>query len=121
MPVLARHRERRRGRERLPASADQDKVENVIHIFGCAEAELTAHRLVDILSILTSLFTVDAIFMMGSGEEALLAGVPVDLGNVAQAGNTSGELPRVVVVSQTSREMSRIMTAQVRSSLLRVG
>jgi hypothetical protein len=78
-------------------------------------------RLVDILSILTSLFTVDAIFMMGSGEEALLAGVPVDLGNVARAGNTSGELPRVVVVSQTSREMSRIMTAQVRSSLLRVG
>ena len=78
-------------------------------------------RLVDILSILTSLFTVDAIFMMGSGEEALLAGVPVDLGNVAQAGNTSGELPRVVVVSQTSREMSRSMTAQVRSSLLRVG
>jgi hypothetical protein len=69
-------------------------------------------RLVDILSILTSVFTVDAIFMMGSGEEALLAGVPVDLGNVAQAGNTSGELPRVVVVSQTSREMSRIMTAQ---------
>ena len=59
--------------------------------------------------------------MMGSGEEALLAGVPVDLGNVAQAGNTSGELPRVVVVSQTSREMSRIMTAQVRGTLLCVG
>lgn len=78
-------------------------------------------RLVDILSILTSLFTVDAIFMMGSGEEALLAGVPVDLGNVARVGNTSGELPRVVVVSQTSREMSRIMTAQVRSSLLCIG
>lgn len=78
-------------------------------------------RLVDVLSILTSLFTIDAIFMMGSGEEALLAGVPVDLGNVAQAGNTSGELPRVVVVSQTSREMSRIMTAQVRGTLLCVG
>jgi hypothetical protein len=70
-------------------------------------------RLVDVLSILTSLFTIDAIFMMGSGEEALLAGVPVDLGDIAKAGSVSGELPRVVVVSQTSREMSRIMTAQV--------
>ena len=78
---------------------------------GEPEGEIV-DRLVDILSILTSVFTVDAIFMMGSGEEALLAGVPVDLGNVAQAGNTSGELPGVVVVSQTSREMSRIMTAQ---------
>ena len=78
-------------------------------------------RLVDILSILTSLFTIDAIFMMGSGEEALLAGVPVDLGDIAKAGNVSRELPRVVVVSQTSREMSRIMTAQVRGMLLCTG
>lgn len=78
-------------------------------------------RLVDILSILTSLFTIDAIFMMGSGEEALLTGVPVDLGDIAKAGNVSRELPRVVVVSQTSREMSRIMTAQVRGMLLCTG
>ena len=59
--------------------------------------------------------------MMGSGEEALLAGVPVDLGDIAKAGSVSGELPRVVVVSQTSREMSRIMTAQVRGMLLCTG
>ncbi len=78
-------------------------------------------RLVDILSILTSLFAVDAIFMMGSGEETLIAGVPVDLGNVAKAGGVSGELPRVVIVSQTLREMARIMTAQVRGMLLHAG
>jgi hypothetical protein len=47
--------------------------------------------------------------------------VPVDLGNVAKAEGVSGELPRVVIVSQTSREMARIMTAQVRGMLLHAG
>jgi len=89
---------------------------------GMGECEASiVDRLVDILSLITDLFTVDAIFMMSARDDLLLCGVPVRLDDVVSAGNRATDLPRVVVVSQTSKEMSRIMTTQVRTAILCAG
>jgi len=89
---------------------------------GMGECEASiVDRLVDALSLMADLFTIDAIFMMSARDDLLLCGVPVRLDDVVRAGNRAPDLPRVVVVSQTSKEMSRIMTAQVRSAILCAG